>query len=160
MRIHSLKRKQIIQTTLEEGWRFFSNPRNLAKITPASLDFRILSEVPERMHEGLLIAYRVRPLLGIPMKWVTEITRVDEPRCFVDEQKKGPYRLWRHVHHFEDLGDGRVRLLDEVMYALPFGWLSEPVHRWVVRRQLKRIFDHRQEAVAGLFKGKDVRRVG
>ena len=78
---------------------------------------------------------------------------VDEPRYFVDEQKKGPYQLWRHAHHFEDLGDGRVRLLDGVTYALPFSWLSEPVHRWLVRRQLKRIFDHRAERVAEFFRG-------
>ena len=151
VRVHVLKREQIIHATLEEAWRFFSNPRNLAKITPPSLDFQILSEVPERMSEGLLIEYRVRPLLGIPVKWVTEITDVDEPRCFVDEQKRGPYRMWRHAHHFEDLGDGRVRMLDGVTYALPFGWLSAPVHRWVVRPQLRRIFNFRKERVRQLF---------
>ena len=160
VKIHALKREQVIHATLEEAWRFFSSPRNLAKITPPSLDFRIIGEVPERMHAGQLIEYCVRPLLGIPMSWVTEITLVDEPRCFVDEQKRGPYRMWRHVHHFEDLEDGRVRILDGVTYALHFGWLSAPVHRWVVRPQLKRIFDHRQETVAGLFKGKDVLRAG
>ena len=153
VRIHTLKREQVIHATLDEAWRFFSSPRNLAKITPPSLDFQVISEAPEQMHEGLLIEYRVRPLFGIPVQWVTEITCVDEPRCFADEQKRGPYRMWRHVHHFEELEDGRVRMLDGVTYALPLGWLSAPVHRWIVRPQLRRIFDYRQERVRELFKG-------
>jgi ligand-binding SRPBCC domain-containing protein len=86
--------------TLQDAWAFFSDPRNLPRITPPWLSFEVLSELPARMHPGLLIEYRVRPLWGVPVKWVTEITRVAEPFLFVDEQRRGPYRHWRHEHRF------------------------------------------------------------
>ena len=148
VRTHQLRREQIFPATLGRAWDFFSDPRNLARITPASLDFQILSPLPERMHEGLIIRYRVKPLLGIPVTWITEITKVEAPFCFVDEQRAGPYRLWRHVHRFEELGAGRVRMLDEITYALPFGWLSAPVHRLLARPRLEEIFDYRARQVA------------
>jgi ligand-binding SRPBCC domain-containing protein len=151
MPVHTLERSQTITASLTEAWAFFSSPRNLERITPRALDFKILSELPERMYPGMMIRYRVRPLLGIPMTWVTEITHVDEGRMFVDEQRVGPYRMWRHEHHFRDLGDGRIELVDRITYQLPWGWLSEPAHVLVVRGQLDTIFNYRNEAVEKLF---------
>lgn len=155
MPVHTLETKQTIHATMAAAWDFFSNPRNLARITPPSLDFRILSKLPERMHPGMMIRYRVRPLLGIPVTWVTEITHVDEGRFFVDEQRVGPYRMWHHEHHFRDVGGGRVEMTDRVTYQLPFGWLSEPVHALVVKRELAGIFEYRERAVEEIFAGKD-----
>ena len=147
MPTHELKREQVIPASIAQAWDFFSNPANLQRITPPSLQIRIRSEVPERMHEGLLIRYQVKPLFGIPLTWVTEITRVEEPFCFVDEQRAGPYRAWRHVHRFEELSVRHVRMVDEVTCALPFGLLSEPVHRFVARPRLEEIFDYRARQV-------------
>ena len=151
MPVHTLKTTQIIRATLDQAWEFFSSPRNLQRITPKSLGFQIINELPERMHPGLMIQYRVRPLARIPMTWVTEITHVDQHRFFVDEQRVGPYRIWHHEHHFRDLGDGRIEMTDIVTYQLYFGWLSEPMHWLLVKPQLKRIFDYREQAVRELF---------
>ena len=151
MPVHTLERSQIVTATLPVVWEFFSSPRNLERITPKALDFHILSELPARMYAGMMIRYRVRPLLGIPMIWVTEITHIEEGRLFVDEQRVGPYRMWHHEHHFRELDGGRIEMLDRITYQLPLGWLTEPVHALVVRRQLATIFDFRTEAVNRLF---------
>lgn len=159
MPVHTLERTQIIRAGLHQAWDFFSSPRNLERITPKSLDFHILSELPEKMYPGMMIRYRVRPLLGIPVTWVTEITHVKEGVFFIDEQRVGPYRMWHHEHHFRDLGDGRIEMLDRVTYQLPFGWLGEPVHALVVKQQLASIFDYRVRAVDELFSEAAVPRV-
>ena len=151
MPVHTLECTQIFPATLAEAWDFFSRPANLQKITPPSMGFRTLSEVPDEMHAGLMIRYRVTPLLGIPLTWVTEITHVERLRYFVDEQRVGPYRIWHHEHHFRELGDGRIEMTDRVLYQLPLGWCSEPMHLLMVRPQLKKIFAFREEAVRKLF---------
>ncbi|RYD78951.1 MAG: hypothetical protein EOP84_13650 [Verrucomicrobiaceae bacterium] len=152
MSIHVFQRSQVIHATLEECWGFFSNPRNLERITPPSLDFVVLTELPPEVHPGLMIQYRVRPLFGIPMSWLTEITHVRAPHYFVDEQRVGPYRIWHHEHSFNSLGGGRVEVHDCVHYMLPFTPFSEVFHPWLVRPQLEKIFSFREQAVAERFK--------
>jgi ligand-binding SRPBCC domain-containing protein len=136
-----------------ECWAFFSNPQNLAKITPPALDFRILSDLPTEIHPGLMIEYRVRPLLGIPMTWLTEIAQVNAPRTFVDEQRVGPYALWHHAHFFTAINEGRTEVRDLVHYVLPFGWLGNLAHPFLVAPTLEKIFAYREKAVAAHFGG-------
>ena len=152
MPIHVMHRKQTLAVGREEAWRFFSDPRNLARITPPTLGFEIVTpDLPARIHAGLMIQYRVRPLLGIPLTWLTEITHVAEGHHFVDEQRVGPYALWHHEHWFRDLGPGRAEVEDRVTYKLPGGWLAEPIHILVVRKQLAAIFDYRRIAIEKWF---------
>jgi ligand-binding SRPBCC domain-containing protein len=149
--IHVLETTQMIPATLDRAWDFFSDPRNLQRITPPALDFQVLTTLPERIHPGMMIEYRVRPLLGIPARWLTEITHVEPGKFFVDEQRIGPYRIWHHEHHFRALGEGRVEIRDRVTYVLPFGVLGEFVHPFLVRPQLAQIFAFREKAVRDLF---------
>ena len=152
MAVHTLHTKQIIRATRQEAWDFFSNPRNLAKITPPELGFEILTpDLPPCMRHGMMIAYRVRPLLGIGMTWLSEITLVEEGVRFVDEQRVGPYAVWHHEHEFHDLGDGRIEMEDRATYVLPFGPLGELVHGMLVKPQLERIFAYRERAVKERF---------
>ena len=151
MAVHVFRRTQVISATVESAWEFFSDPRNLARITPPALDFTVLSELPERVHPGLMIEYRVRPLLGIPVRWLTEITHVEEGKFFVDEQRIGPYRIWHHEHRFTALPDGRVEIADRVTYVLPFGPLGNLAHPFLVAPQLEKIFAFREKAVARIF---------
>jgi ligand-binding SRPBCC domain-containing protein len=154
MPVHVLQRTQLVSASLVGAWAFFSDPRNLQRITPASLDFKILSDLPDRMYAGMMIRYRVRPLLGIPVTWVTEITHVEEGRRFVDEQRVGPYRMWHHEHEFRDVGGGKVEIRDQVTYQLPFSWLAEPMHGVLVQPRLDEIFAFRTQAVNEIFPGK------
>lgn len=151
MKVYTLSRKQIIHAKMKECWDFFSNPRNLSRITPASLDFRVLSELPERVYAGMMIRYRVKPLFGIPVTWVTEITHVREEEYFSDEQRVGPYALWHHEHFFRKIDDGRVEVGDLVHYALPFGIFGTLAHPLLVKRELGKIFSFREKAVADFF---------
>ena len=151
MAIHTLEQTQTVPGTLQDCWSFFSDPRNLTRITPPELGIEVLSDLPPRMHPGLMIQYRVRPLFGVPLTWLTEITQVDEPHSFVDEQRVGPYRIWHHEHRFADGGNGTVIMHDKVTYVLPFGPLGEIAHPLVVQPQLRRIFDFRTEAVKKIF---------
>lgn len=153
MAIHVLERSQVIYATMEECWAFFSDPRNLEEITPPTLDFVVLSQLPERVHPGMMIEYRVRPLFGVAVTWLTEITHVQEPYYFVDEQRVGPYRLWHHEHSFRSLGDGRIEVRDRVHYVLPFSPLSDVLHPVLVRPQLEKIFAFREQVLRERFSG-------
>jgi ligand-binding SRPBCC domain-containing protein len=152
MAIHTLRTKQTITATHEQAWDFFSNPRNLARITPPTMGFEIRTpDLPPRIYAGMMIAYRVRPLLGIPMNWLSEITQVRERECFVDEQRVGPYAVWHHEHVFRDVGGGRVEMEDRITYVLPLSPFSEIVHPLLVKPQLDQIFAFREKAVRELF---------
>jgi len=149
MRLFTLQARQLLRIDLAEAWQFFSNPANLEEITPPSMKFRIMSEVPARVHAGLIILYQVTALPRIPMSWVTEITHVDEPHMFVDEQRFGPYRFWHHQHHFAEV-DGGVEVRDIVHYAPPRP-LAPLVDRLLVGPRLRSIFAHRREVLRDRF---------
>lgn len=151
MSIHQLKTKQIVPASLKEVWEFMENPRNLKKITPDYMGFDIVSQgLPEKMHTGLLIEYKVSPVLKLPMTWLTEITHLQEQVFFVDEQRVGPYKLWHHQHHFEETAKG-VLMRDIVSYQLPFGPIGDFTHQMFVKKQLLSIFDYRYQAVEDYF---------
>ncbi len=151
MIVHKLEREQTVNTDIETCWRFFSNPANLSRITPQHLDFQILSTLPEEIYEGLMINYRVRPLLGIPLTWLTEISYVRRLEYFCDEQRVGPYAVWHHEHFFTPLDDNKVMMRDLVHYQLPLSPASEIIHPLVVKSQLNGIFDYRVKAVEQIF---------
>jgi len=131
----------------DEVFEFFSDPHNLAAITPPWLRFRIVS-APARLEGGALIRYRLR-LKGVPVRWLTEITDWQPPRSFTDVQLAGPYRIWEHTHRLAPLGD-ETEMFDHVRYLVPGGPLAALVDGVVVRRLLDEIFDYRAERVREL----------
>ncbi|HSI87633.1 MAG TPA: SRPBCC family protein [Pyrinomonadaceae bacterium] len=144
-----LQRIQTIERPIAEVFDFFADAGNLERITPAALNFKIVTPQPIRLAEGTLIDYELR-LRGIPFKWRTEITEWNPPFNFVDSQLRGPYRQWIHKHTFEELEPGVTRIGDEVRYRLPLEPFGDLVH-FIVKRELKEIFDHRQRTVAELL---------
>ena len=147
MRVHVLEREQRIPAPPERVFPFFEDARNLEAITPPFLGFRVTTPAPIDMRPGARIEYRLK-LHGVPVRWRTRIEQFDPPHMFVDLQTSGPYRLWHHTHVFEPDGRGGTLMRDRVRYALPFGPLGELAHLAFVRRDLRRIFDFRQEKVA------------
>jgi ligand-binding SRPBCC domain-containing protein len=145
MPIYQLERCQIVPMSLPDCWRFFSEPRNLEKITPPALNFTVKSALPPEIYPGLLIEYTVAPLLGIPLTWLSEIVQVDAPHRFVDEQRVGPYRLWHHEHFFRAVAEGETEVRDLVTYVPPLGPLGAILNRLIIRPQLERILDYRRD---------------
>lgn len=152
MKEYTLERTQILPISIERAWDFFSSPKNLKLITPDYMDFRITSELPDKMYEGQNISYVVKPLLGIPLKWTTLIPKVVEGKYFADTQTKGPYKLWFHEHSFSLNDNNEVEMTDKVTYALPLGILGQLAHAIFVRRQLEGIFDYRFNKVEELIR--------
>lgn len=151
--MHSLEQSQRIAASPERVFPFFSDPANLARITPPWLNFRIAGEPPDRIAEGVRIEYRIR-WMHLSFRWVTRITRWNPPSGFQDVQEKGPYRTWTHTHAFRPV-EGGVEMSDRVDYALPFGPIGRIAHALVVRRQLRKIFDFRAKAIEEIFGKKD-----
>jgi len=150
MILYRLNRIQNLSISLQEAWQFFSSPLNLPSITPPWLNLTILGELADRMFPGMIIRYRVTPFLGIHVTWISEITHVDAPNFFVDEQRFGPYRFWHHQHHFLSIKGG-IEMRDTVHYALKFGPVGRVMHTFVVKKKLEEIFDFRQRALTKLF---------
>lgn len=146
MRVYELRTRVRLPRSRPEVFAFFADAGNLEAITPPWLHFHIETPQPIGMRQGALIDYRLR-LHGIPIRWKTQITAWDPPRRFVDEQIRGPYRLWVHEHTFIEDGEGTV-VEDYVRYAVPFGWLAD---RLVVARDLKAIFGYREERLKEVF---------
>lgn len=148
--MYQFKREQLVKTDMDTCWEFFSSPKNLKKITPAYMGFDVLTELPEYMYEGLIIAYKVKPLFGIPVEWVTEITHVKENSFFVDEQRKGPYKIWHHEHHFKETEQG-ILMTDIVSYEIPFGPIGKLAHPILVKKKLEEIFAYRFAMTEAFF---------
>ena len=144
MKVFTLQSKQNLPISLEEAWEFLSNPKNLKKITPPYMGFKTLSGDDRAMYAGQIIQYIVTPVMGIPMKWVTEITHVQDKKYFVDEQRFGPYSLWHHKHFLKEI-QGGVEMEDIVDYKIPMGILGQLVHPFLVAPKLKEIFDFRRQ---------------
>lgn len=150
-KVYTIKTVQLLKISMEEAWDFFSSPKNLQKITPPKLGFAIISKYHgDKMYPGQIIEYIVKPVLGIPLYWMTEITHVEEKKYFIDEQRFGPYSLWHHQHHFKQTPDG-VEMTDIVHYKLPLGFLGDIAHSLFVRRQLNQIFNYRYKIAENLW---------
>ena len=149
--MHHFTSEQFLPIQKEEAWTFFSSPSNLATITPPELGFKVLTELKdESIFEGMKIDYTVRPLLGIPLHWQTEITKVQTNKSFIDRQLKGPYKLWEHTHTFIE-HNGGVLMLDHVRYELHFGLLGRLVNAMIVKQKIKNIFNYRTVVLNKLF---------
>ena len=145
----TLERQTIVPAPREEVFAFFSDPRNLASITPPSLRFRIVGCPDRRLQAGDRIRYTIR-VAGITLPWISRISEWNEGVSFTDEQEAGPYRRWSHRHILEDSGDGTL-MTDKVEYDVPFGTAGRLAAGWFVRWNLRKIFDYRAEAIRGIF---------
>jgi len=149
MKTHEYRSELLLQSPLGVVFPFFSDASNLEALTPPWMRFRIVTPRPIAMHAGALIDYRLR-VRGIPLRWRSEITAWDPPFRFADEQRRGPYRFWKHEHHFEEC-EGGTRALDIVHYAVPFDFFS---HRLLVKPDIERIFAFRTKELLERFGGK------
>jgi len=150
-KVYSLKAVQRIPLDPDAAWTFFSNPVNLTSITPKEMSFKIISlHHGKEMYAGQIIEYKLRPVLNLPVYWMTEITHVDDKKYFVDEQRFGPFGLWHHQHHFEAI-EGGVEMTDIIHYKLPLWFLGDIANSLFVKKRLKRVFAFRFSKIEKLF---------
>lgn len=150
MAIYHLHREQQLYCSIDEAWNFFSSPRNLDKLTPDIVGFKITHCASETMHQGQLIAYKIKVAPMIWVNWLTKISQVEDKNMFIDTQLSGPYKVWHHTHRFKENEHG-VLMSDDVTYVMPFGFVGIIAHKLYVKRQLKHIFDERKRLTRDIF---------
>jgi ligand-binding SRPBCC domain-containing protein len=147
----TIKYQQKLPISLEDCWDFFSSPENLKILTPEYLGFEIMNELGNRkMYAGQIIAHKVRPVFNIPFEWITEITHVQHPHYFVDEQRFGPYKFWHHEHHFNAIPHG-VEAVDIISYKMPYGFIGRVLNHFKVKKDIDAIFSYRKAKLETLF---------
>lgn len=151
MAFYQLIKVQKLPASLSEIWDFISSPINLKEITPEHMGFVVTSNNgSEKMYPGMIITYKVSPLLGIKLNWMTEITHVKDYEYFVDEQRIGPYSMWHHQHRIEPI-EGGVLMTDIVTYKPPMGILGALANSLIITKQLEQIFTYRTIALEKKF---------
>ena len=151
MAFYQFIQEQSFNRSVDELWDFISSPANLKEITPDYMGFEVITpDLPEKMYAGMVIGYRVSPMLGINMNWLTEITQVKEPEFFIDEQRIGPYAMWHHQHHLSPLENG-VYMKDIITYQPPLGFLGAMANGLIIDRKLKEIFAYRKNILEKRF---------
>lgn len=151
MGFYQFKQQQMFNQPIEKLWEFISNPKNLKEITPDYMGFDIMSDgLSDEMYKGMIISYKVSPVLGIKTTWVTEITQVEQGKYFVDEQRIGPYKLWHHQHFLEATENGTL-MSDIISYQPPFGVLGNVANSLMIKKKLEEIFNYRQKRLIELF---------
>ena len=148
--IYQLSAKINLPIGLDEAWHFLSDPSNLKVITPDYMGFQIISKIEPAMYAGQMISYKVSPLLGLKLNWLTEITHVDDKKYFVDEQRIGPYSMWHHKHFLKEI-EGGTEITDVVHYKLPLSFIANRFHSILVKPKLKEIFEYRTNALLTMF---------
>ena len=148
--VFNLTVKQELPISIEDSWKFLSDPKNLGIITPDSMQFKIISGDDRLMFPGQIIQYKIRMAFGVYLNWVTEITHVEPGSYFVDEQRFGPYLFWHHKHFLTATPNG-VLMEDNIDYKVP-GWiLSKWIHKAVVKPKLKKLFMYRAKVLDAMF---------
>ena len=150
MKIYRLETIQNLPISKSHAWDFLSNPKNLKRITPDYMGFKIINGTADKIYAGQIIQYMVTPVMGFPTKWVTEITHVDDGNYFVDEQRFGPYSLWHHKHFIKAIKNG-VEMKDIIDYKIPLGIIGRIAQPILVAPKLKEIFEYRKNALIELF---------
>ena len=141
-----------VPLSLSDTWDFFSRPENLEKLTPPEVNFELRSPVRGvEMYEGMIIQYRVRPFPGFSTDWITEITKIELHRHFIDDQRVGPFALWHHQHHFRMVDQHVTEMKDVLHYQAPLGFLGTIADKVFVHRQVLGIFEARERAIRELF---------
>ena len=150
--LHTYKTTQLLKSDIDTVWDFMRSPKNLAKITPLHMGFNIVGETSDidTMYAGQIIEYYIKPIAGIPIHWVTEITQVKHKEYFIDEQRFGPYALWHHKH-FLKVVEGGIEMTDIVHYKLPLGFIGRIANALFVRNEVEKIFNFRFKKIEELF---------
>lgn len=148
--MYTIKAKQFVALSKQEAWDFFSQPINLKQLTPPEMNMRMIDEQQQEMYAGMVISYKVAPLLGIALPWCSEITQVKKGEYFIDSMIEGPFKIWHHQHFFKAV-EGGTEIIDIVNYQVPFGPLGKLFHPIIVKSRVAEIFTYRNQRIKEIF---------
>jgi ligand-binding SRPBCC domain-containing protein len=148
--LYKLTREIVVAEKPDKVWTFLATPANLNELTPEGLSFRILTQLPEKMYNGLIIEYKIKIPLAGTWHWITEIKHIREGKSFVDEQRRGPYKFWYHYHEIEETSEG-TKITDVVTYDIPFLILGKILHAIYIKKKLNEIFNFRSKKFSELL---------
>ena len=150
MMVNKLSYSQKLPVSMDDDWDFLSSPSNLKLITPESMNFKIIDWDKKKAYPGQIIQYTISPVLGIKIKWVTEITQVKRNSCFIDEQRFGPYSFWHHKHFIKEIDNG-ILMDDIIHYKIPFGFIGKILNKVYILNKLDKIFKYRENKLNEIF---------
>lgn len=84
---------------------------------------------------GEHVTWRARHF-GVAWTMTSGIVELERPHRFVDQQLRGPFASFRHVHLFEPV-DAGTRMTDTVTFTAPFGLLGRLAEKLVLARRLR-----------------------
>lgn len=143
------KTEILLPAPIEDVFDFFSDAKNLERITPDFLHFKVLDQSTPQIQDGTVFNYRLK-IRGIPVHWQSRIEQWRPLEQFADTQLRGPYQKWYHLHSFERRG-AQTFMKDEVIYRLPLGYLGDLfAGRWV-DRDVRNIFAYRSKVISEIF---------
>lgn len=148
--MYTITAKQFVALSPEKAWDFFSQPSNLKELTPPEMNMRMLNEQQLEMYPGMIISYKVSPLLGISLPWSSEITQVKKGEYFIDSMIEGPFKIWHHQHFFKGV-EGGTEITDIVNYQVPLGILGKLFHPLIVKQRVAGIFEYRNKRIKEIF---------
>jgi len=153
MNLHTKTWVQRLPVPIDVAWDFFSQPGNLARITPPEMMLKAEGgNAGTPIYEGMKLNFILYPFMMIPVRWTTEIMKVSKPDFFEDRQLSGPYEQWHHRHLFREI-EGGTEMTDIVEYALPLDFFGEVVEALIVGRRLEEVFEYRRRKVAAILGG-------
>jgi len=141
--------EQWVPQTPEEIFPYFCDEKNLEKLTPDFLNFKVLDKSTKEIQEGTLIRYKLS-VHGIPMRWKTLIRDWIPGKKFVDTQLSGPYQQWIHTHEFIPYAGGTL-MRDQVLYRAPLGNLGDIVAGFFIKKDVSMIFKYRRKIIVNTF---------
>lgn len=132
-----------LKADIDSVWNFHSSAEALTVLTPPSKKMQWVSK-DLSVKEGVVHEFRVK-VGPIWVAWKARLTMVNPPREFTDTAEKSPFKSWKHRHQFLERQDGTL-LRDTVEYALPFGKLGGLVDKFMISREIDRLFEFRHAA--------------
>ena len=147
--VHEIDAEQWVDRPIDAAFAFFADARNLERLTPSFLKFRVLGSSTPTLRQGTLIDYRLS-LHGVPMHWQSRIESWQPDHQFVDVQVRGPYQFWQHTHDFEEYRGGTI-VRDRVRYQMPLGGFGDALGSGLVQRDLAQIFAYRRQQMGQIF---------
>lgn len=152
MSLHVFLRTTPVPTSAQALFDWHEAPGAFQRLTPPREPVRVLKQVGG-IRDGAQVSVRVG-IWPFALRWDLEHRDYHYGESFTDQQVRGPFRSWRHVHRMVPTGPDSCIREDRIEYELPFGLLGDLAARFIVEPKLNRLFAFRHEVTRRAFGGR------